>query len=400
MSVEWAIELLKSAGLFFLHPLFWFFMIISLAYGYARIKRERKTFHTRIADIYDELKSTYTKGLIPGIILSVILFGLGISVPLGMLGIIAVVTAAAALVLRANWLSAAYIVGVSMIIGFGLSYFQAEPFLKRFPQGFEINWPAIAVLLGLLVITEGAAAYRSAHVKTSPALVVSSRGLPIGQQISNRAWLLPLFILVPGNGLESHLSWWPVFSVPGGSFHFIWIPYIIGFGQRVQGSLPAISIKTTAKRIAILGLVITAFGAASIWWMPFAGAAVLTAVFGRIFLSLKQRVNDNAAPFYFSKRDQGLMVLGIIPNTPAEDLELKIGEIITKVNGTPVKHVSDFYEALQNNRAFVKLEVIGLNGEIRFDQRATYEGEHHELGILFVKDNQEEEEENITALQG
>ncbi|MCY8986660.1 S1C family serine protease [Bacillus atrophaeus] len=399
MSVEWAIELLKSAGLFFLHPLFWFFMIISLAYGYARIKRERKTFHTRIADIYDELKSTYTKGLIPGIILSVILFGLGISVPLGMLGIIAVVTAAAALVLRANWLSAAYIVGVSMIIGFGLSYFQAEPFLKRFPQGFEINWPAIAVLLGLLVITEGAAAYRSAHVKTSPALVVSSRGLPIGQQISNRAWLLPLFILVPGNGLESHLSWWPVFSVPGGSFHFIWIPYIIGFGQRVQGSLPAISIKTTAKRIAILGLVITAFGAASIWWMPFAGAAVLTAVFGRIFLSLKQRVNDNAAPFYFSKRDQGLMVLGIIPNTPAEDLELKIGEIITKVNGTPVKHVSDFYEALQNNRAFVKLEVIGLNGEIRFDQRATYEGEHHELGILFVKDNQEEEE-NITALQG
>ncbi|MCY8915699.1 S1C family serine protease [Bacillus atrophaeus] len=399
MSVEWAIELLKSAGLFFLHPLFWFFMIISLAYGYARIKRERKTFHTRIADIYDELKFTYTKGLLPGIILSVILFGLGISVPLGMLGIIAVVTAAAALVLRANWLSAAYIVGVSMIIGFGLSYFQAEPFLNRFPQGFEINWPAIAVLLGLLVITEGAAAYRSAHVKTSPALVVSSRGLPIGQQISNRAWLLPLFILVPGNGLESHLSWWPVFSVPGGSFHFIWIPYIIGFGQRVQGSLPAISIKTTAKRIAILGLVITAFGAASIWWMPFAGAAVLTAVFGRIFLSLKQLVNDNAAPFYFSKRDQGLMVLGIIPNTPAEDLELKIGEIITKVNGTPVKHVSDFYEALQNNRAFVKLEVIGLNGEIRFDQRATYEGEHHELGILFVKDNQEEEE-NITALQG
>ncbi|MCY9111721.1 S1C family serine protease [Bacillus atrophaeus] len=399
MSVEWAIELLKSAGLFFLHPLFWFFMIISLACGYARIKRERKTFHTRIADIYDELKFTYTKGLIPGIILSVIMFGLGISVPLGMLGIIAVVTAAAALVLRANWLSAAYIVGVSMIIGFGLSLFQAEPFLNRFPQGFEINWPAIAVLLGLLVITEGAAAYRSAHVKTSPALVVSSRGLPIGQQISNRAWLLPLFILVPGNGLESNLSWWPVFSVPGGSFHFIWIPYIIGFGQRVQGSLPAISIKTTAKRIAILGLVITAFGAASIWWTPFAGAAVLTAVFGRIFLSLKQLVNDNAAPFYFSKRDQGLMVLGIIPNTPAEDLELKIGEIITKVNGTPVKHVSDFYEALQNNRAFVKLEVIGLNGEIRFDQRATYEGEHHELGILFVKDNQEEEE-NITALQG
>ncbi|PAY14572.1 S1C family serine protease [Bacillus sp. 7705b] len=389
MSVQWGFELLKSAGLFFLHPLFWFFVIVSLAFGYVRIKRERKTFHTRIADIYDELKFTYTKGLIPGILLSIVLGVLGISIPLGMLAIIAVMTAAAALTLRANWMSAAYIVSVSMLIGFGLQVNQAEPFLDRFPQGFAVMWPALAVFLGLLVIAEGAVAYRSAHVKTSPGLVVSSRGLPIGQQLANRIWLLPLFILVPGNGLESHLSWWPVFSVPGGSFHFLWIPYFVGFGQRVQGSLPETSIRITAKRVCILGLIVSALGAASLLWTPLAGAAVCAAVLGRIFLSVKQRVNDNAAPFYFSKRDQGLMVLGIIPNTPAEDLELKIGEIITKVNGVPVKHVSDFYEALQRNRAYVKLEIIGLNGEIRFDQRASYEGEHHELGILFVKDDRE-----------
>jgi S1-C subfamily serine protease len=397
VSVQWGIELLKSAGLFFLHPLFWFFIIISLAFGYVRIKRERKTFHTRIADIYDDLKFTYTKGLIPGLLLSVVLGVLGISIPLGLLAIIAVITAVAALTLRANWMSAAYIVSVSMLIGFGLQMYQAEPFLERFPQGFAVVWPAMGVFLGLLIIIEGAVAYRSAHVRTSPALVVSSRGLPIGQQLANRIWLLPLFLLVPGNGLESHLSWWPVFTVPGGSFHFLWIPYFVGFGQRVQGSLPETSIRITAKRVCILGLAVTVLGAASLLWTPLAGAAVCVAVLGRIFLSIKQRVNDNAAPFYFSKRDQGLMVLGIIPNTPAEDLELKIGEIITKVNGIPVKNVSDFYEALQHNRAYVKLEIIGLNGEIRFDQRASYEGEHHELGILFVKDDREDE---AAALSG
>ncbi|WP_420976162.1 PDZ domain-containing protein [Bacillus vallismortis] len=397
MSVQWGFELLKSAGLFFLHPLFWFFIMISLAFGYVRIKRERRTFHTKIADIYDDLTFTYTKGLIPGLLLSVVLGVLGISIPLGVLAIIAVITAAAALTLRANWMSAAYIVSVSMLIGFGLQINQAEPFLERFPQGFAVVWPAMAVFLGLMVIIEGVVAYRSAHVRTSPALVVSSRGLPIGQQLANRIWLLPLFLLVPGNGLESHLSWWPVFTVPGGSFHFLWIPYFVGFGQRVQGSLPETSIRITAKRICILGLAVTALGAASLLWTPLAGAAVITALLGRVFLSIKQRVNDNAAPFYFSKRDQGLMVLGIIPNTPAEDLELKIGEIITKVNGIPVKNVSDFYEALQHNRAYVKLEIIGLNGEIRFDQRASYEGEHHELGILFVKDEREGE---AAALSG
>ncbi|MBT2572847.1 PDZ domain-containing protein [Bacillus sp. ISL-51] len=392
MSVQWGIELLKSVGLFFLHPLFWFFIIISLACGYLRIKRERHTFHTKIADMYDELTFTYIKGLIPGILLSILLFGLGISIPLGLLGIIAAVTALAALTFRMNWLSSAYIVSTAMLIAFILQFNQSEPFSERFPQAFGVNWASAAVFLGLLIITEGTAAYRSAHLKTSPALVVSSRGLPIGRQLANRAWLLPLFILVPGNGLESHLSWWPVFTVPGGSFHFIWIPYIVGFGQRVQGSLPKISIRITAKRIMILGLIVTAVGAAGLWWTPLAGTAACTAVAGRLFLSLRQRMNDNAAPFYFSKRDQGLMVLGIIPNTPAEDLDLKIGEIITKVNGIPVKHVSEFYEALQKNRAFVKMEIISLNGQIRFDQRASYEGEHHELGILFVQDEHEQEE--------
>lgn len=396
VSVQWGIELLKSIGLFFLHPMFWFFIIISLACGYLRIKRERHTFHTKIADMYDELIFTYIKGLIPGILLSILFFGLGISIPFGFLGIIAAVTALASLTFRMNWLSSAYIVSAGMFIAFLLQYTHTVPFADRFPQAFGVNWASAAVFMGLLIITEGAAACRSAHLKTSPALVVSSRGLPIGRQLANRAWLLPLFLLVPGSGLESHLSWWPVFTVPGGSFHLIWIPYIAGFGQRVQGSLPEVSIRITAKRVMILGVIVTAFGAAALWWTPLAGAAACIAVLGRLFLSLRQRLNDNAAPFYFSKRDQGLMVLGIIPNTPADDLELKIGEIITKVNGIPVKHVSDFYEALQKNRAFVKMEIIGLNGEIRFDQRASYEGEHHELGILFVQDEHEHEE--MTAL--
>lgn len=38
------------------------------------------------------------------------------------------------------------------------------------------------------------------------------------------------------------------------------------------------------------------------------------------------------------------MVFGIILNILVEDLELKIGEIIMKVNGIFVKNVFDFYE--------------------------------------------------------
>ncbi|MED2941849.1 PDZ domain-containing protein [Bacillus swezeyi] len=389
MSVEESlIELLKGAGWFFVHPLFYFMMAMSLAYGYARIKRERKTFHTRIEDIYDEFKFTYSKGLLAGILLSIVSFGLGLSLPFGMLILIAAVTAAAALTFRQSLLSSAYTLGVSIVIGLSIDYAgsgMAEAFL---PQLSLANWSAAAVLLGLLLFAEGILAYKTAHIRTSPAIVMSRRGLPIGQQIANRVWFLPLFILIPGHAIESSVPWWPVLSFNGGAFQLLWIPYFIGFGQRVQGSLPSESIKITARRISVLGIMTLLIAAGSIWWTPLAAAAAAAAVAGRAFLTWKQRVNDNSAPFYFSKRDQGLMVLGIIPNTPAAGLGLQIGEIITKVNGIQVKNEADFYEALQKNGAFFKLEVVGLNNEIRFEQRASYEGEHHELGILFVKDEE------------
>lgn len=148
MSVQWGIELLKSIGLFFLHPMFWFFIIISLACGYLRIKRERHTFHTKIADMYDELIFTYIKGLIPGILLSILFFGLGISIPFGLLGIIAAVTALASLTFRMNWLSSAYIVSAGMFIAFILQYTHTVPFADRFPQAFGVNWASAAVFMG------------------------------------------------------------------------------------------------------------------------------------------------------------------------------------------------------------------------------------------------------------
>jgi S1-C subfamily serine protease len=82
------------------------------------------------------------------------------------------------------------------------------------------------------------------------------------------------------------------------------------------------------------------------------------------------------------------MILGVLPDSPAEKMGLKVGELITKVNGTIVYNETLFYEGLVRNRAQCKLEVIDVNGQIRFVGRALYEGEHHELGVLFVSDQE------------
>jgi S1-C subfamily serine protease len=79
------------------------------------------------------------------------------------------------------------------------------------------------------------------------------------------------------------------------------------------------------------------------------------------------------------------MILDVIPDSPAHKLGLSTGEIIETCNNMPVCTKQDLYEALLKNRAYCKLEVLDVNGEIRLLQRALYDGDHHELGILFVE---------------
>ncbi|MFC0273369.1 PDZ domain-containing protein [Metabacillus herbersteinensis] len=395
MLENWMLELLGAIGRFFIHPLLFFFILVSLAFGYFRLKRERKSFHTRVQDIFEELRFTYTKGILAGLAISLVTVVLGLSVPFGVLVILAIVTALLSLTFQLRWLSAAFTLGVTLFASVILSKLGNESVANFFIDIEKVNFAGIAILLGLLVIAEGILTFKSAHIRTSPFLIKSTRGLPIGTHLANRTWMLPLFLFVPGGSLVSDWTWWPVLTVNDQSFMLICVPFFLGFHQRVQGSLPLESIKVTATRVIWLGVVTTIVAVASIWFTPLVFVAVLSAMLGREFLTIKQRMNDDSAAFYFSKRDKGLMVLGILPNSPAEKLNLQVGEMIMKVNGFTVKTVSEFYQGLQKNRAFCKLEVIDLNGEIRFEQRALYEGEHHELGILFVQDEKKWETEAV-----
>jgi S1-C subfamily serine protease len=81
--------------------------------------------------------------------------------------------------------------------------------------------------------------------------------------------------------------------------------------------------------------------------------------------------------------NNGLKVLGVIPGTPADRLGIEVGENIMKVNGQLVNSIDSFYQSLQASGAYFKLDIEDLNGEIRFVQGALYQGDHHELGILF-----------------
>lgn len=390
MGFEWVMEFLSAAGKLFLHPLFYFSFFLCIVMGYRRVKRERKDFKIRIEDGYFELRNVFSIGVIIGLCLSAVTIVLGMAIPFAALIVMGILSIVIGMTLQYRLLTPAHIIGVTIFTLFFIHEFELSiPFIEL----DKSLYPALAVLMGLLIVGEGILIRRNAVKGTSPKLIQSNRGMTVGVHESQRLWMIPFFLFVPGGEMVAPFEWWPVFDLGKEvAITPILVPFLIGFTQQVQGQLPKDSITISGTRIMALGFGVLAIGIGSIWLPILSIAAAAIALFGREWVAYANKMSEQQLPFYFTKRDHGVLILGVIPYSPADKMALQAGEVITKVNGVVVHTEKQLYEALQRNRAHCKLEVLDVFDQIRFVQRALYEGEHHELGILFVQDKPEEQQ--------
>ena len=383
----WGLEWLKALGTFWLQPLLYYAIIFAWFIGWRRVQRERRDFHTRVYRSSLELRALIRSRSWLAIVFSIVTVGVGLVIPNDTLVFWTVVTIVCSFFMQLRLLSPAYI---GSIVIFTISFFAqtewAKPFFDRFfPHMTETNVTAVALLIGLLLFIEMWLVYREGAELSSPQLVTSKRGLTIGEQFVQRLWLVPLIIPVPGDGVQSFAAWWPIIS-GGETYSLVLVPFLLGFSQRVQTGMPIYLVKWTAKRIGWLASVVSLLAIGSYWLKPLAIVSAVVAILWREWIALSAKLYEQKRPPYFTKRANGLVILGVLPDTPAHKMALSIGEVIVKVNGIPVVTEDEFYAALQQNRAFCKLEVLNESGEVHFAQTALFEGEHHELGLLFVRD--------------
>jgi hypothetical protein len=393
----WLLELGSGVGRLFLNPLFYYLFFVAAVLGVLRVKRERLHFHIRAEDAYFELRQLLPLGILLGLVFSLITITSGLVIPFGAILLFVLVAFLISATFRIRLLSPAYVMGAAF---FGLIFIagQALPipiFSDVFVSLDEKVYPSVAILLSLLLIVEGILIFVNGSKSTSPKLIKSKRGQWVGIHESKRLWAVPLFLLVPGDAVTLPFEWWPLFSLGGESYSILLVPFAIGFHQQIQAQLPREAVKIVGKQVILLGVVTTLLAIIGYWIPIITILVVALTMIGRELITLRQRISEENLPFYFSKRNTGVMILGVLPDSPAEKMALQVGELITKVNGTIVNNKGAFYEALQRNRAHCKLEVLDVHGQIRFVQRALFEGEHHELGVLFVSDYEKKGNEAV-----
>ncbi|MCA0172771.1 PDZ domain-containing protein [Bacillus sp. RAR_GA_16] len=388
------LSLLKGLMSFFLHPLTYITIIGAFILGRSRVKRDRRDFHTRVHDVLDDVVFAIVPSLMIGAAFLLLNLFLGLTVPFSATVVMSIAALLLILTGQIRFLSPAFVIILPVLaVMFYTPMDLGYDTLNELQEGIEsTSFIALALLTGFLVFIEGYLIATNAGKQTSPRLVESKRGKIVGSHEMQRLWLLPLFLFLPVGNVEA-LSWWPLLHFGEQTYTFLLLPFPIGFRKLIHHALPQPEMKTNGRQVALIGggTVIIALISYFLDNQWVALAAIGFVIVGRASILLLHRGKNK--PAYFNERNEGLVILGILPGSPADQMSLQVGEVISKVNGLSLGKGVDFYTALQRNAAFCKLEVLDINGEIRFEQKALYNNTHHELGLLFVKDHRFEDQE-------
>lgn len=386
MLLEWLLEIVIGIGKLFLHPLLYWTVILLMITGYRRIKRERYKFGTKLYDMFAESKGTLGISILFSIIISIFSITFGFVFSYEVIVILLLVTILLSITGSLTMLSASYTIGITFLILMLLPYLNVD-LIQALGIGLESDQTivyliSLAILTGLFLLVE-ALLVTSKNARTFPRISLSERGKWVGQHHLKRLAFIPFFVFLPTEQISVIAPLFPYFYYGEQSFSLLFIPFIVGFHYKIQGDLPQNVSQKLGRQTFTLSGIVLAFSIGSLFYPLLALVAIVLAIVGKEWITYRHRTKDRKKQVFFSPVNHGLRVLAVHPNSPADRIGVQIGEIIHKVNGTTVRQPKEFYEALQSSGPFFQLDILDVQGEVRFVKSAFYEADHHELGIIF-----------------
>ncbi|TMW72402.1 hypothetical protein [Alteribacter natronophilus] len=382
-------ELIRGIGRLFTQPLLYLAVLTALWIGIRRVRRERNDFHTRIYDTVHDLFFPVTAGLAAGAFLTVAVLGLGIVIPSSIFFLIAAVWVLLLPFRNSRWLSLTFTGSIALIAaqflpvsGWGNPWIDTQ-----LTSIAEMSAVSMAWLLALLMIAEAGLVLISGPRRTNPLLVKTKRGKTAGSHELNRLWIAPSMFLLPAGGIAlTEAGAWPLTADGAAAVGLLLFPAVLGFKVRSGAGYPDEEVKKTGAGLLAVALAAAGLAALALFFPAAALAVPAVLLGGRELVSYFQQKRGKKRQTLFFAREEGLVVLGVIPGLIGDKLGVKIGEQLQRVNGKTVSTQVELYEALQLNSAYCRLEVIDREAQVRFVQSSLYENDHYQLGLIFVPD--------------
>lgn len=393
-----ASNLLWSVILFFFQPV----LIIGIAYAWhnrnKRVKYSRKQFRVNFNRSQFELKDFLTKGLIPGLIISVISLGLGVPITIYWYLIYQVVAIVLLLIAGSRFIHPIFTFSVSSIVIYVLEYLDIQFNLSKIgavfsEEIFTLNYQTKAftsvmintlLLSALILFISLYSLNKNNENKIFPVLGQSKRGKAIAQYTNKSLWVLPMAVVVPGEVIEPFANWWPLLSIGNEKYAVLILPILVGLHFTISTQLlneAAEKLQTEFRMLSLLALasfIVSYFYPSLTIWL-----VGILVIIGLIIL-YRHRKRENLWNFRYGPADEGLRVIAVRPDSPAERLNLSIGDVIMNINDQKMEDKITFDEVIAYNRSYIKMRIRRKDGEIVIAETPLYDDDYNNLGLLIL----------------
>lgn len=390
--VELGRRLLEAVVRLLINPLYYAGIILVVLQYRRQIKLERKLFSTRLHSLIGETWRAALWGIAGGAIASLLMAFLGATIQPEAIWLLWG-TMLVLMLFRVRFMCLAYSVG---IIGMVSALAALVPIagdaagigpVLRALRGIDV--PTLLAMVGVLHVVEALLIRTQGTRMATPMFYEGKRGKIIGGYQLQGFWPAPLFLIVPAvGGSGASLPWSTLLAgdLWNGGWTMVSLPFMIGFAELTLTGSPRAKARLSSGRLAGYGVLVVLLGAAVHFWSPLAFiAALLCIVLHETLIWYSHWIEEGRSPFYVHN-ERGLKVLAVLPHSAAAELGIEPGEIIHKVNGSRIRTREDLHQALRLNSAFSKLEIVNLQGEIKFASRPLYANEHHQLGLILAPD--------------
>ncbi len=317
-------------------------LVFALVYRqYAKIRRyEQEFFGLKRIDPLMESVTSLVYGIGGGLLATMLFIMLGVSISNA--GVAYLWLAAVLLMLiNQRFLCFAYAGSLVSLIAL----------LTGYP---EIHIATLMALVAILHLVEALLIFVNGYHNASPMFFKHKSGKIVGGFALRKFWPMPTIALVGVAMVSSGVDfqsvpmpdWWPLFR-PGVELPeshvliHVLFPLVValGYSDFVQTELPKTKARRSAGMLLLYSFILLGLAVLANQYSFLAILPVLFAPLGHELVIHWGQRREGANPPIFHGED-GVMVLAVYPNSPAEEMGLEAGDVIRSINGVEIVNLA------------------------------------------------------------
>ena len=370
--------ILKFIGSYLLTPVLWLGILYVIISYNQRINKERKQFRVAINKDFYEGRNFIKYGLFFFVMGSLISMILGLTLPTNSVYIYQILVVLAFLINGFSTTSMLLVMTAA-----GILELVVPRFITFFGDVFpEISGPSWLLLIFISILADYYLTRNMKKHPLSPRIKSGKRGRNIATYLGRETVVFPLLALIPSGTLSSTLNFWPVFNIGNQKFSLILFPIFISTSVKVIKRAKERVIQDKLKNTELLlGLTFVLIVLTKFMSRLFLISLIILTVVS-IFLEIKLRKKEKNANSWYVETDEGIRIISVQPETPAEKMKLQPGDVILTCNNRVVNSEEEFYQALQLNSAYCHVKVRTYEGDLRIAESAIFMDSPHEIGLI------------------